>query len=92
MPLFEILDVFLPIVRILQQNKMARKKKELPLLERIEITGVAAEGKALLKKAAALTGRSAKDEVQVIISNEPARYEMLHRAVGELLEKMGKIR
>ena len=28
---------------------MARKKKELPLLERIEITGVAAEGKALAR-------------------------------------------
>ena len=30
-------------------NKMARKKKELPLLEQIEITGVAAEGKALAR-------------------------------------------
>ena len=28
---------------------MARKKKDLPLLERIEITGVAAEGKALAR-------------------------------------------
>ncbi len=28
---------------------MARKKKELPLLERVEITGVAAEGKALAR-------------------------------------------
>lgn len=30
-------------------NKMARKKKDLPLLERVEITGVAAEGKALAR-------------------------------------------
>ena len=30
-------------------NKMARKKKNLPLLERVEITGVAAEGKALAR-------------------------------------------
>ena len=28
---------------------MARKKKELPLLERVTITGVAAEGKALAR-------------------------------------------
>ena len=28
---------------------MGRKKKELPLLERVEITGVAAEGKALAR-------------------------------------------
>ena len=28
---------------------MARKKKELPLLEQVEITGVAAEGKALAR-------------------------------------------
>ena len=28
---------------------MARKKKDLPLLEQIEITGVAAEGKALAR-------------------------------------------
>ena len=28
---------------------MARKKKELPLLEQVEITDVAAEGKALVR-------------------------------------------
>lgn len=33
----------------LQNITMARKKRELPLLERVEITGVAAEGKALAR-------------------------------------------
>ena len=34
---------------IQKQNDMARKKKELPVLEQVEITGVAAEGKALAR-------------------------------------------
>jgi len=31
------------------RNTMSRKKKELPLLENIEITGVAAEGNAIAR-------------------------------------------
>ena len=39
-----------PAVKDIQkQNDMARKKKELPVLEQVEITGVAAEGKALAR-------------------------------------------
>ena len=53
---------------------------------------LAAQGRALLKKAAALTGRSPKDELHIIISNDPAAYEMLHRQTGELLEKMNRIK
>ncbi len=49
MPKIANLIVFLPIVTNLHKNDMARKKKEMPLLERIKITGVAAEGKALAR-------------------------------------------
>ena len=34
---------------VLLKNNVARKKKELPLLEKVTITDVAAEGKALAK-------------------------------------------
>ena len=49
MPKIWILYVILPIRTKLHTKEMARKKKELPLLERIKITGVAAEGKALAR-------------------------------------------
>ena len=66
------------------ERECARLAKKAPKL--------AAQGRALLKKAAALTGRSPKDELHIIISNDPAAYEMLHRQTGELLEKMNRIK
>ena len=37
------------VPKLTYSEKVARKKKELPLLEKITITDVAAEGKALAK-------------------------------------------
>ena len=66
------------------QAECARLEKKAPAL--------AAAGKKLLKKAAALNGRSANDEVYMILCNNPAAYEMLHREAGALLEKMAKVK
>ena len=68
----------------LLEKETARLLKKAPRL--------AAEGKQLLKKASKLNGRSPKDEEHVIISNDPMAYEMLHRQMGELLEKMSKVK
>ena len=67
----------------LLEKEAARLLKKAPRL--------AAEAKQLLKKASKLNGRSPKDEAHVIISNDPMAYEMLHRQIGELLEKMSKV-
>ena len=50
------------------------------------------EGNALLKSASGLTGRSFDDNARVILNNDPMAYETLHRRIGALLEKMGRIK
>jgi hypothetical protein len=66
------------------ERECARLSKKAPKL--------VSEGKALLKKASALTGRSACDEVLVVLNNDPMAYETLHRKMGALLEKMAKVK
>jgi hypothetical protein len=66
------------------EKECARVNSKAPAL--------AAAGRALLEKASKLNGRSAADEVQIIISNDPGAYETLHREAGELLEKMAKVK
>jgi hypothetical protein len=53
---------------------------------------LAAQGRILLKKAAALTGRSFDDNDRVVLCNDPMAYEILHRQAGALLEAMGKVK
>ena len=68
----------------LLEKESARIARKAPAL--------AAESKEVLKKAAALTGRSFDDNERIILSNDPMAYEMLHRQAGALLEKMAKIK
>ena len=66
------------------EKECARVNSKAPAL--------AAAGRALLEKASKLNGRSAADEIHIIISNDPDAYETLHREAGELLEKMAKVK
>ena len=43
-------DKIVPLLHIFTIFNMVKKKKPLPLLENITITGIAAEGKAIAKK------------------------------------------
>lgn len=46
--LYEV-NMYICVAKFLNTNTLARKKKQLPLLEKVAITGVAAEGKAIAK-------------------------------------------
>lgn len=46
--LYEV-NMYICVAKFLNTNTLARKKKQLPLLEKVVITGVAAEGKAIAK-------------------------------------------
>ena len=65
-------------------------EKECRRLEK-KAPRLSAEGRKLLKRAEKLTGRSFDDNDRVMLSNDPLKYEMLHRAAGALLEKMVKV-
>ncbi len=51
---------------------------------------LAARGRALLKQAEAMAWRTAKDESIVVISQDPALFDRIHREAGRLLDEMNR--